>query len=579
VIAAFAYLILNTARNRLQSQLRRLRTPRYAIGLVLGLGYFWLILGRHTTTQPNAKFGSTLSASIETLAPVILLVMMAGIWIFGGDRSALAFSEAEVSMLLPAPVSRRALISYKLVQSQIAIMVSVIIWVFLLRRGSAGQSGLRSLLAVWAIFTTLNLHRMGAALTRASQVEYRATGQKRNRAGKVFGLIVALLIFGTLFIVPMSEMQAPDSSSPFGFVHDIMRLLESPGVRTALYPFRLVTAPAFARSADAWTRAMLPALAIVLLHVWWVLRSDTAFEEAAAMASAERARFLEAMRSRRTIGVEPEAKAGAGTIALASTGTPAVAIVWKNAIALRRTLRAGVLLRLLFMMLMMSVAFVMPAIFANKAGDPARLVGVVATVMSLMAPLMMVATIRNDLRSDMLHLPFLKSLPLAGADLVLAEVASGAILMVAVQFVLLATAGVAFAMSSGTIPIPAAVRAGVLLASPVTLLALDGAICTILNGTAVLFPAWIRLGPAGPGGIELMGQTMLSMIASFLAFTVLLLVPVALGAAAWFALSASMAVAVTVACVLGAIALAAECYGMILALGRAFERAEPQQIA
>ena len=579
MIAAFAYLIFNTIRNRLLSQLRRLRTPRYAIGLVLGLGYLWLILGRHTATRPDTKFGSSLSASIETLAPVIILIMMAGIWIFGGDRSALAFSEAEVSMLLTAPVSRRALVSYKLVQSQIAIIVSVIIWVFLLRRGSAELSGVMSLLAVWAIFTTLNLHRVGAALTRASQVEYRAAGQKRNRAGKLFGFIVTLVIFGILFVVPMSEMRAPDSSNPFAFVHDIMRFLESPGVRTALYPFRLLTAPAFARNAGAWARAMLPALTIVLLHVWWVLRSDTAFEEAAAMASAERARVLDAMRSRRTINLEPATQAGDGTIALASTGIPVVAIVWKNAIAFRRTLRAGPLFRLLFMMLIMSAAVVMPAMFANKPGDPARLVGVVAAVMSMMAPLMLIGTIRNDLRSDMLHLPFLKSLPLAGADLVLAEVASGAILMAAVQFVLLAIAGVAFALSSGTIPIPAAVRAGVLLASPVTLLALDGAICTILNGTAVLFPAWIRLGPAGPGGIEMMGQTMLSMIATFLAFFLLLLLPVALGAAAWFALSASPAVAVTVACVLGAVALATESYGMILALGHAFERAEPQQIA
>src|ERR1019366_4967675 len=112
--------------------------------------------------------------------------------------------------------------------------------------------------------------------------------------GKVFGFLVTLVIFGTLFVVPMSEMRAPDSSNPFAFVHDIMRFLESPGVRTALYPFRLLTAPAFARDAGAWARPMLPALTIVLLHVWWVLRSDTAFAAAAAMASAERARVLAA---------------------------------------------------------------------------------------------------------------------------------------------------------------------------------------------------------------------------------------------------------------------------------------------
>jgi hypothetical protein len=42
----FVYLTLNTMRNQLRVRLRRLRQPRYAIGLILGVGYFALILGR-----------------------------------------------------------------------------------------------------------------------------------------------------------------------------------------------------------------------------------------------------------------------------------------------------------------------------------------------------------------------------------------------------------------------------------------------------------------------------------------------------------------------------------------------------
>jgi putative effector of murein hydrolase LrgA (UPF0299 family) len=72
---------------------------------------------------------------------------------------------------------------------------------------------------------------------------------------------------------------------------------------------------------------------------------------------------------------------------------------------------------------------------------------------------------------------------------------------------------------------------------------------------------------------------MLSMATSLLAFILMLLVPAALGGGAWFVLSATPGAAVAVACVLGSIALAAESYGLILALGYAFERAEPQQIA
>src|SRR5581483_483372 len=103
--------------------------------------------------------------------------------------------------------------------------------------------------------------------------------------------------------------------------------------------------------------------------------------------------------------------------------------------------------------------------------------------------------IRNDLRHDMLHLPLIKSLPIASGDIVLAEVASAALPMAVIQFILLV---VAFAAStaSADVPLPFEVRLGLLTASPFAVLALNGALLTIQNGTAVLFPAWIRLGPA-----------------------------------------------------------------------------------
>src|SRR5476649_1841522 len=74
VIGAFAYLLFNSTRNRLISQLRRLRTPRYAIGFVLGLLYFWGFLGRNLFRMPGRAIPSPLSAlagtsPFETIAP------------------------------------------------------------------------------------------------------------------------------------------------------------------------------------------------------------------------------------------------------------------------------------------------------------------------------------------------------------------------------------------------------------------------------------------------------------------------------------------------------------------------------
>jgi len=574
VIAAFAYLIFNSTRNRLLSQLRRLRTPRYAVGFVLGLGYFWMVFGRHAVRAGARGDGSEAAASgaFASIAPVFILIVIAGIWMFGGDMSALAFTEAEVAMLLTAPVSRRTLVKYKLAQSQVIILINVVIWTFILRRGSGSLSGVLSAAAVWVMFTTLSLHRMGEALHRASRGEYRAAGQKRKWMAKVFAMVVGLMIFGAFVAVPLSAIGAPDGKNPLAFLRSILLFFESPGVRTVLYPFHLVIAPAFAPNASAWAVAMLPALGIVLLHLWWVLSSDAAFEEAAALASTERAKRIEAMRSRRMTAFDPETSAVNKTIALAPTGIPAIAVVWKNAIALRRTIKPGALLRLPIL------AFVVAALFGWKSGNPARSIAVTAFFLAMMLPLFGIQVLRNDLRSDMLHLPFLKSLPLAGADLVLAEIASGAVIMATAQFVLFAIAGIALMAAPGVTTIRADMLVAILSTLPLTLLALDGAICTIINGSAVLFPAWIRLGPSGPGGVEVMGQMMLSMAASLLAFVLMLLVPAALGGGAWFVLSATPGAAVAVACVLGSIALAAESYGLILALGSAFERAEPQQI-
>jgi hypothetical protein len=581
VIAAFAYLLFNSTRNRLQSQLRRLRTPRYAIGFALGVGYFWLVFGRHIFAAPNGRAvtpesalgAATGSLPLDAIVPALIAVVFAGIWIFGGDMSALAFSEAEVSMLLTAPVPRRGLVIYKLAQSQIIIVINVLIWTFILRRGNSSLPSVLSATAIWVIFTTLNLHRMGAALSRASRHKYRAAGKKKRWAAKAFAAVVFVAVFTALIVGPLSELEAPDASNPFGFFRTILRFFESPGVKTALYPFHLLSAASFARTPGAWAAAMLPALAIVLAHVWWVVRSDAAFEEAAAMASTERAKKLSAIRERRSgAALDLELKTGGRTVGLASTGLPWIAILWKNVIATRRTIKPGALLRLPILI------FAAAAFIGSKSGNPATAVFASASFMAVMLPILVIQVLRNDLRTDMMNLPLLKTLPLAGGDLVLAEVASGAAAMLVVQLVLFAIAGAALLARPGALHVPVGIATGAAITLPVTLLSLDVAICTIINGSAVLFPGWIRLGPAGAGGVEMMGQAMLGMIASLLTFALLLLLPAAIGAGIWYLLSAVPALATAAACAFGAAVLGAESYIMMQALGHAFERAEPQQV-
>ena len=182
--------------------------------------------------------------------------------------------------------------------------------------------------------------------------------------------------------------------------------------------------------------------------------------------------------------------------------------------------------------------------------------------------------IRNDLRQDMQNLPLLKSLPISPGDLMIAEVASAALPMAALQMLLLIIAYVA-SLLWVDVPLTAGVRLGILLASPIAIVALNGALLTIQNGIAVLFPAWIRLGPAVTTGVEALGQNVLATIANLFSLAIALIIPGLVAVTAVAAMDTPGVASLALAIVVAAAILGAETYGAIVLLGRAFAKAEP----
>jgi hypothetical protein len=253
---------------------------------------------------------------------------------------------------------------------------------------------------------------------------------------------------------------------------------------------------------------------------------------------------------------------------LAVVGPPALAIFWKNILCLRRTAQA----RLLIGPLLMSIAF--GAAFSTDGPETAAIVTRSAVIFAGMLVVLGGRLIRNDLRQDMQHLPLLKCLPIEPGHLMLAEVASAALPMAALQMLLIAVAYSA-SLFWADVPLTGAVRLGILLASPIAIVALNGALLTIQNGIAVLFPAWIRLGPAVTTGVEALGQNVLATIANLFSLAIALIVP---GVVAFVAVAAmdvpgvlSLALSIAVAAAI----LGAETYGTLRLLGRAFAKAEP----
>lgn len=563
---ALLYLSWHSARNRFLSAFRRVRSPRYAAALIVGALYLWGFLWRPVSYPGATSF--LLSQPSEMLITLLAVLTLMGPWVFGSDTLALAFTQAEVSMLFPAPISRRGLIAHKLFRAQVTVLINAAIWVFVLRRGgNLLPSPLRAI-GVWVLFSTLNLHRLGAALVQSSLKEHGRAGAKRNWWSiALFGLVGAALVTG--FVVNRQTLL--DTTGIGGFFVAVAHVLGQPPASTALWPFHLVVAPTFARSISQWRVAIIPAAAVMGLHVFWVLRSDAAFEDAALEASEARARRIDAIRSRRSIVVPKATKAAQTTMRLKPVGHPAMAIFWKNILCLRRTAQ----FRLLIGPAGMAIAFGA----AVSGRDFSLWAAATATTFAGLLIVFGGRLIRNDLRHDMLHLPLLKSVPVASTDIVLAEVASATVPIALLQLVVLV---IAYIASFGTdrITLSGQMRLAALAGAPFLVFALNGALITIQNGMAILFPAWIRLGASVSTGVEALGQNVLAMVANLFTLLLALIPPTFFAALTYEFLSHVYNGGVFVfwlPMIVAAVILGLETYAAMLYLGRALTRAEPLQ--
>ena len=138
------------------------------------------------------------------LATLLLTLTLVSAWVFGSDTLALAFTQAEVSMLFPAPLTRRGLIGYKIFRAQIGVLINALIWVFILRRGGTALPSLLRTISLWVLFSTLNLHRLGAALVWSAWREHGQAGFRRNWiAIAIFALMAARSSPASSFTAPI----------------------------------------------------------------------------------------------------------------------------------------------------------------------------------------------------------------------------------------------------------------------------------------------------------------------------------------------------------------------------------------
>jgi ABC-2 type transport system permease protein len=572
VISALLYLHAASARNRVRVQLRRMRAPRYLVALAAGVAYiYWFLVRPANQGGAAAVLGG---AWTPLLSALVLAFLATRWWLVGADERALAFTPAELQFLFPAPVTRRGLVHAKLLRAQLLILVNTVIWSVILRGEGAQLSAWLRALALWVLFSTLHLHRLGAALTGASVARHGAAGSRRQ----ALPLVVAVGALGALAWSLWGAKRRLGVAWEFGltpFLYALGAVLREPVPSAVLAPFRLVVAPTFAMEPAAWGRAMLPALVVLAAHYLWVLRTDSAFEEAALEAS-ERAVLR---RDRRRAGLPDDARGAASddalprrrSLPLPPLGHPALAILWKNGIA---AARAGRIVR------QVGVFTVLAGVVLTLAARDERFAELSVLVAGTWGGLLVLAGplwVRFDLRHDLGRLAVLRAYPLRGRDLVAGEVASSVAALTVIQVALLACIVVA-SLGTNVVDVTVHDRVALAVAAALALPGVNLATLTVQNAAALLFPAWTRVA-TGPRGVEAMGQSLVSTALSLAAAAVLLAGPAALALGVFLVTHARLGVwAYTPAAIAGTVAAGAEMVPVFRWLGTVFERTDPTSI-
>jgi hypothetical protein len=565
--------------NRLLTRIRRLRQPKYLFGAIVGgLYFYWDIfraLGRGGRGVPISPEYHDLA---QAIAALVLLVMVLLAWILPNSRAALAFTEAEVAFLFPAPIGRRTLIHFKLLKSQTVILFSAIFMTLIGRSWGAGNPVIRTV-GWWVVFSTLNLHSLGCSFARTMLLDRGISNWLRRILvlGAVVVMVAGIILwFGRTLPMPptMNEGEA-GSKSLVSYANEV---LQSGPLPYVLLPFRLVVAPSFAANAGQFIIALGPALIVMALLYGWVIRSNVAFEEASVELSRKTAERIAAVRSGNWQAARKPKKAGRSPFPLRPTGLPAVALFWKNLTSAGSLVTARIWVFLVWIVVFGGFMLQSQAKQSRGVGAALAFLALMLAAFSLLSGPQM---LRNDLRQDLPATDVLKMFPMPGWQVVLGEILAPAAILAGVQWLLLLVALMLFPNHFGLFPnhfgagsSTLGERTSFALAAAIILPCVDLIAMLIPNAAVMFFPAWFQLGKDGPRGFETTGQQLILMFGQLLVL-VLSLLPAAAAFAIVYFLSSRLlpsALSVLLGSPVAAVCLLIEAGIGIRLLGGVFER-------
>lgn len=585
LLRALLYLRAMSVRNWLVARVRRMRQPKYLIGAIVGCSYFYFFFVHSVAgSRPSMPLDPNTARALEiaraqlpiewqpattALGALGLLVLLAFIWIVPTQRAALGFSEAEITFLFPAPITRRALVHFRLLSVQLRSLVGALVMTLFTNRATVlGGNVLTHTLGWWLIFSALNLHFSGANFT-LTQLATRGGIVWRRRVGVALALVAIVAI--TLLRLPEEQTATPrDAADLRPLTALAIGLANTAPLAWLVWPLKLVVAPILAIDAITFLKVIAPALAVLALHYLWVVRSAVAFEDAAVEYAEQRAARAAAWRSGRR-PTTAQAKGRIGPFLLRSTGRPEIAFLWKNLLSTWPYFTVRVWL------VCAAVVAGAAAWLSHQSAIPEMATGAAVPLLIFAGYVLIVGPqfARQDIRSDLAHADILKTYPLAGWQIILGQLLTPAAILTGILWLLLLGAAILLRPDAdagdtlSTFEHFAGAGALAVVAPALVLLQL-----LVPNAAALVFPSWFHATRTRGGGPEVVGQRMIFFFAQILAMAAALLPAVAVGAAMMLALKwlIGLTAAVAFATLAVLVVLLGEVWCGVWWLGGRFER-------
>ena len=535
MLRALLFLRLTSLKNLVLSRVRRLRQPKYLVGSIVGAAYFYFVYfkgfghGHHrapaSVVTPDQLIPADSTPLMLALGALALLAVAAFMWLLPSQTPGLSFSAAETAFLFPAPISRRALIHYKLLSNQLTVLLQSLFFSLVFNtRGLSGGRAMQVVIGWWIILTLVNLHYIGASLTLARMFE-RGVSPARRRILFLSGFLAALVL--TLAWI-WRDLRAP-SAQDFSDIESGMRwllgILDAGVLHVLLTPFKWVIAPFFSSGLKSFLLTLGPAAGLMLFHYFWVLRMEVSFEEASLAQAEKRAARRAGMRAGTYRFGQSAPKARRGPFVLAESGLPEIAFLWKNLLSTRSFFNPRV-------WLICASIIVIGSRIVGGLGPMQRNVlsgfGVGAIVVGVYVLLFGPLLARLDLRSDLANADILKTYPMPGWRLVLGELLAPTAILTGIIWLTLLAGVCAFqptqSLPSWLAPTHRATYAACIAALTPIVVTLQ---LLIPNAAAIVFPAWFQTTRAVGGGIELIGQRLIFVFGQVLIIALALVPAVA----------------------------------------------------